>query len=68
VVPRGASGRICSAPKTYPRGFREDGVKPGTTGAQNADLHEARKRILLLEQENEVLRLAWPHAPRHSFS
>jgi len=36
----------------------EDGVKPGTTVAQNADLREARKRIRLLEQENEVLRRA----------
>src|SRR5919199_4626007 len=34
----------------------EDGVKPGTTAAENADLREARKRIRLLEQENEVLR------------
>jgi transposase-like protein len=36
----------------------EDGVKPGTTAAENADLQEARKRIRLLEQENEVLRRA----------
>jgi transposase len=36
----------------------EDGVKPGTTVAENADLREARKRIRLLEQENEVLRRA----------
>ncbi len=36
----------------------EDGVKPGTTAAENADLREARKRIRLLEQENEVLRKA----------
>ena len=36
----------------------EDGVKPGTTTAENADLREARKRIRLLEQENEVLRRA----------
>jgi transposase-like protein len=33
-------------------------VKPGTTAAENADLREARKRIRLLEQENEVLRRA----------
>jgi transposase len=33
----------------------EDGVKPGTTAAENADLREARKRIRLLRQENEVL-------------
>ncbi len=36
----------------------EDGVKPRTTAAENADLREARKRIRLLEQENEVLRRA----------
>jgi transposase len=36
----------------------EDGVKPGTTSAENAELREARKRIRLLEQENEVLRRA----------
>jgi transposase-like protein len=36
----------------------EDGLKPGSTGAENAELREARKRIRLLEQENEVLRRA----------
>ncbi len=36
----------------------EEGVKPGTTAADNADLRAARKRIRLLEQENEVLRRA----------
>ncbi|WP_191281339.1 IS3 family transposase, partial [Nocardioides flavus (ex Wang et al. 2016)] len=36
----------------------EDGVKPGTTAAENAELREAKKRIRLLEQENEVLRRA----------
>lgn len=36
----------------------EDGVKPGTTAAENAELRDARKRIRLLEQENEVLRRA----------
>jgi transposase len=36
----------------------EDGIKPGTTGAENAELREAGKRIRLLEQENEVLRRA----------
>lgn len=37
---------------------REDGLKPGPTVAENAELREARKRIRLLEQENEVLRRA----------
>ncbi|MDT9594871.1 IS3 family transposase [Nocardioides zeae] len=36
----------------------EDGVKPGTTATENAELREAKKRIRLLEQENEVLRRA----------
>lgn len=36
----------------------EDGIKPGTTSAENAELREAGKRIRLLEQENEVLRRA----------
>src|SRR3954463_15337449 len=29
----------------------EDGIKPGTTATENAELREARKRIRLLEQE-----------------
>lgn len=33
----------------------EDGVKPGTTTAENAELREAKKRIRVLEQKNEVL-------------
>ena len=36
----------------------EDGVRPGTSAADNAELREAKKRIRLLEQENEVLRRA----------
>ncbi|GAB3869869.1 hypothetical protein GCM10028801_46480 [Nocardioides maradonensis] len=36
----------------------EDGVKPGTTAAENAENRELRKRLRLLEQENEVLRRA----------
>jgi transposase len=37
----------------------EDGVQPApTTGAETAELREAKKRIRLLEQENEVLRRA----------
>ncbi len=39
----------------------EDGVKPGTTAAENADLRAAKRRIRLLEQENEVLRRAAAH-------
>ena len=36
----------------------EDGIKPGTTAADNAELRDAKKRIRLLEQDNEVLRRA----------
>ena len=36
----------------------EDGVKPGVTQADAAELREAKKRIRLLEQENEILRRA----------
>ena len=36
----------------------EDGERPGTTVAESEELREARKRIRLLEQENEVLRRA----------
>jgi transposase len=36
----------------------EDGVKPGVTSGEHAELREAKKRIRLLEQVNEVLRRA----------
>ncbi|MFF1810726.1 transposase [Streptomyces sp. NPDC058251] len=36
----------------------DDGVKPGTTTQENAELRAARQGIKLLEQENEVLRRA----------
>ncbi|WP_126349492.1 IS3 family transposase [Kocuria rosea] len=36
----------------------EDGLKPGAPAAENVELREAKKRIRLLEQENEVLRRA----------
>ena len=36
----------------------EDGVKPGASSSEHAELREARKRIRLLEQETEVLRRA----------
>ena len=36
----------------------EDGVKPGATAGQLAELAEAKRRIRTLEQENEVLRRA----------
>jgi transposase-like protein len=36
----------------------EDGVKPGKAATENAKNRELRKRVRLLEQENEVLRRA----------
>jgi transposase len=36
----------------------EDGHRPGVADAERAELREAKKRIRLLEQENEVLRRA----------
>jgi len=36
----------------------EDGVKPGVTEDQNAELRELKRRSRLLEQKNEVLRRA----------
>ncbi|WP_240804157.1 transposase [Streptomyces sp. A0592] len=36
----------------------DDGAKGGSTRQENAELREARRRIKLLEQENEVLRRA----------
>ncbi len=36
----------------------EDGNRPGVTATESAELRDARRRIRLLEQENEVLRRA----------
>lgn len=36
----------------------EDGIKPGATSDERAENRELRKRLRLLEQENEVLRRA----------
>jgi transposase-like protein len=36
----------------------EDGTRPGVTSVESAELRDAKKRIRLLEQENEVLRRA----------
>jgi transposase-like protein len=44
--------------KWLQRAAVEDGARPGQSRAEGAELREARKRIRLLEQENEVLRRA----------
>jgi transposase len=36
----------------------DDGTKPGKSTGESGELREARRRIKLLEQENEVLRRA----------
>jgi transposase len=36
----------------------EDGVRPGVTKPEAAELRDAKKRIRVLEQENEILRRA----------
>ena len=36
----------------------EDGTRPGVNAAEAAELRDAKKRIRLLEQENEILRRA----------
>ena len=40
-----------------PGGSRQ-GVRPGPSSDENADNRELRRRVRLLEQENEVLRRA----------
>ena len=36
----------------------EAGIKPGTTASESKELREAKRRVRLLEQDNEVLRRA----------
>jgi transposase len=40
------------------RAYRDDGVRPGPTTDEHAENRELRRRLRLLEQENEVLRRA----------
>jgi transposase len=44
--------------KWLQRAAVDDGSKPGLSSTESAELREARQRIRLLEQENEVLRRA----------
>ncbi|WP_280227254.1 IS3 family transposase [Nocardia farcinica] len=44
----------------------DDGRKPGTSTQESAELREARRRIRLLEQENEVLRRAAAYLSQQS--
>ncbi|WP_382466508.1 IS3 family transposase [Streptomyces noursei] len=50
----------------------DDGSRPGTTSQESAELRDARRRIKLLEQENEVLRraaayLSQAHLPKRIY-
>ena len=40
------------------RADRDEGVRPGTTSQEAAETRALRRRVKLLEQENEVLRRA----------
>jgi transposase-like protein len=60
----GSPRRVCRAALT--RADRDDGVRPGPTSDELADLREAKKRIRVLEQENEVLRRAAAYCPRRT--
>ncbi|WP_434739332.1 IS3 family transposase [Micromonospora sp. SH-82] len=45
----------------------EDGVRPGVTGSESAELRDLRRRNKLLEQENEILRRAAAFFAREIF-
>ena len=43
----------------------DEGVRPGTTTSESAELREVKKRNKLLEQENEILRRAATYFAKH---
>ena len=50
--------RTMTLQKWLQRAAIDDGIKPGQSRTEGAELRDARERIRLLEQENEILRQA----------